>query len=48
MDAAHVDADLVNVLFTEAQIQEKVGELAAMPVPGRQGAANPGQQPLAA
>ena len=29
MDAAHVDADLVNVLFTEAQIQEKVGELAA-------------------
>lgn len=29
MDAAHVDADLVNVLFTEAQIHEKVGELAA-------------------
>ena len=29
MDAAHVDDDLVNVLFTEAQIQEKVGELAA-------------------
>ncbi|WP_139982670.1 hypoxanthine phosphoribosyltransferase [Nocardioides litoris] len=29
MDAAHVDDDLVNVLFTEAQIQEKIGELAA-------------------
>ncbi len=29
MDAAHVDDDLVNVLFTEAQIVEKVGELAA-------------------
>ncbi|MDO9456378.1 hypoxanthine phosphoribosyltransferase [Nocardioides sp.] len=29
MDAAHVDDDLVNVLFTEQQIHEKVGELAA-------------------
>jgi len=29
MDSAHVEDDLVNVLFTEAQIQEKVGELAA-------------------
>jgi hypoxanthine phosphoribosyltransferase len=28
MDVAHVDNDLVNVLFTEAQIQERVGELA--------------------
>ena len=29
MDSVHVEDDLVNVLFTEAQIQEKVGELAA-------------------
>ncbi|WP_340539758.1 hypoxanthine phosphoribosyltransferase [Nocardioides sp. GXZ039] len=29
MDAAHVDSDLVNVLFTEAQIHERIGELAA-------------------
>jgi hypoxanthine phosphoribosyltransferase len=29
MDATHVDDDLVNVLFTEAQIQEKLGEMAA-------------------
>ncbi len=29
MDAAHVDADLVHVLFTEEQILAKVGELAA-------------------
>ncbi len=29
MDAAHVENDLVNVLFTEAQIQERIGELAA-------------------
>ncbi len=28
MDAAHVEDDLVNVLFTEAQIQERIGELA--------------------
>ncbi|MGD9958514.1 hypoxanthine phosphoribosyltransferase [Nocardioides sp.] len=28
MDAAHVESDLVNVLFTEAQIQGKVQELA--------------------
>jgi len=28
MDAAHVENDLVNVLFTEAQIQERIGELA--------------------
>ena len=29
MDAAHVDDELVNVLFTEQQILDKVGELAA-------------------
>jgi len=29
MDSVHVEDDLVNVLFTEAEIQEKVGELAA-------------------
>ena len=29
MDAAHVENDLVNVLFSEAQIQERIGELAA-------------------
>ena len=29
MDTSHVEHDLVNVLFTEAQIHEKVGELAA-------------------
>jgi hypoxanthine phosphoribosyltransferase len=28
MDAADVEADLVNILFTEEQIQEKLGELA--------------------
>ena len=28
MDASHVEGDLVNVLFTEAQIQERLGELA--------------------
>lgn len=28
MDAAHVENDLVNVLYTEAQIQERIGELA--------------------
>ncbi len=28
MDAADVDGDLVEILFTEAQIQERVGELA--------------------
>ena len=28
MDAAHVESDLVNVLFTEAEIQAKVQELA--------------------
>ncbi|MBS41819.1 MAG: hypoxanthine phosphoribosyltransferase [Nocardioides sp.] len=28
MDASHVEDDLVNVLFTEAQIQEKIRELA--------------------
>ena len=28
MDAAHVENDLVDVLFTEAQIQERIGELA--------------------
>ena len=28
MDAAHVENDLVNVLFTEAQILERIGELA--------------------
>jgi hypoxanthine phosphoribosyltransferase len=28
MDAADVEADLVNILFTEDQIQEKLGELA--------------------
>jgi len=29
MDAAHVEGDLVEILFTEKQIQEKVQELAA-------------------
>ncbi len=29
MDAAHVENDLVNVLFTEAEIQSRVAELAA-------------------
>ncbi len=28
MDAAHVQDDLVNVLFTEAQIQARIGEMA--------------------
>ena len=28
MDAAHVESDLVNVLFTEDQILERIGELA--------------------
>ena len=28
MDSAHVESDLVEVLFTEAQIQERIGELA--------------------
>lgn len=28
MDAAHVDADLTTVLFTEQQIQERLGEMA--------------------
>ena len=28
MDAAHVESDLVEVLFTEAQIQERLGEMA--------------------
>ena len=28
MDASHVDDDLVNILFTEAQIQERLGEMA--------------------
>ena len=28
MDASHVDDDLVNILFTEAQIQERLEELA--------------------
>src|SRR3954469_19150120 len=28
MDAAHVESDLVQVLFTEAQIQERLGERA--------------------
>ncbi|NYG53832.1 hypoxanthine phosphoribosyltransferase [Nocardioides perillae] len=28
MDAAHVESDLVNVLFTEAEIQAKVAEMA--------------------
>ena len=28
MDAGHVESDLVEVLFTEAQIQERIGELA--------------------
>ena len=28
MDAAHVENDLVNVLFTEEQIQDRIGELA--------------------
>ena len=28
MDAAHVESDLVEVLFTEAQIQDRLGELA--------------------
>ncbi|WP_370250041.1 hypoxanthine phosphoribosyltransferase [Nocardioides sp.] len=29
MDAAHVDGDLVSVLFTEQEILDKIGELAA-------------------
>ena len=29
MDASHVENDLVNVLYTEAQIQERLAELAA-------------------
>jgi hypoxanthine phosphoribosyltransferase len=29
MDSAHVESDLVEVLFTEAQIHERIGELAA-------------------
>jgi hypoxanthine phosphoribosyltransferase len=29
MDSAHVESDLVEVLYTEAQIQERLGELAA-------------------
>ena len=29
MDSAHVEQDLVNVLFTEAQIQARIAELAA-------------------
>ena len=29
MDASHVEDDLVNVLFTEEQIQDRLGELAA-------------------
>ncbi|GAA5146985.1 hypoxanthine phosphoribosyltransferase [Nocardioides marinquilinus] len=29
MDASHVEADLVNVLFTEQEIRDKLGELAA-------------------
>ena len=28
MDASHVERDLVNVLFTEKQIQDRLGELA--------------------
>ena len=28
MDASHVDHDLVNILFTEAQIQARLGEMA--------------------
>ena len=28
MDASHVETELVNVLFTEAQIQERLGEMA--------------------
>ena len=28
MDSSHVENDLVNVLFTEAQIQERLAELA--------------------
>ena len=28
MDAAHVEQDLVNILFTEKQIQDRLGELA--------------------
>jgi len=28
MDATHVDDDLVHILFTEAQIQERLGEMA--------------------
>ena len=28
MDASHVDDDLINVLFTEAQIRERLGQLA--------------------
>jgi hypoxanthine phosphoribosyltransferase len=29
MDSAHVESDLVEVLFTEAQIHERIGEMAA-------------------
>ena len=29
MDASHVENDLVNVLFTEEQIQQRLRELAA-------------------
>ena len=29
MDAAHVEHDLVNILFTEKQIQDRLDELAA-------------------
>ena len=28
MESSHVDDDLVNILFTEAQIQERIGEMA--------------------
>ena len=28
MDVSHVEKDLVNVLFTEKQIQDRLGELA--------------------
>jgi hypoxanthine phosphoribosyltransferase len=28
MDASHVDDDLVHILFTEAQIQARLGEMA--------------------
>ena len=29
MDAVHVDDDLINVLFTEKQIQDRLAEMAA-------------------